>query len=56
MIPFLFQTEYIMHLWLGDVPPYAVTYAQCTIFLSLTYASLKQYVQRYMQPAILLNL
>ena len=39
MIPFLFQTEYIMHLWLGNVPPYAVTYAQCTIFLSLTYAS-----------------
>lgn len=34
-----FQTEYIMHLWLGNVPPYAVTYAQCTIFLSLTYAS-----------------
>lgn len=28
-----------MHLWLGNVPPYAVTYAQCTIFLSLTYAS-----------------
>ena len=39
MIPFLFQTEYIMQLWLGNVPPYAVTYAQCTIFLSLTYAS-----------------
>ena len=28
-----------MHIWLGNVPPYAVTYAQCTIFLSLTYAS-----------------
>ena len=39
MIPFLFQTEYIMQLWLGNVPPYAVTYAQGTIFLSLTYAS-----------------
>lgn len=39
MIPFLFRTEYIMQLWLGEVPPYAVTYAQCTIFLSLTYAS-----------------
>ena len=56
MIPFLFQTEYIMHLWLGNVPPYAVTYAQCTIFLSLTYAFLKQYEQQYMQPVILLNL
>lgn len=38
-IPFLFRTEYILQLWLGDVPPYAVTYVQCTIFLSLTYAS-----------------
>ena len=57
MIPFLFQTEYIMHLWLGNVPPYAVTYAQCTIFLSLTYASFEiKYEQQYMQPVILLNL
>lgn len=39
MIPFLFRTEYIMKLWLGDVPPHMVTYARCTIFLSLTYAS-----------------
>lgn len=39
MEPFLFRTEYIMQLWLGTVPPYAVTYVQCTIFLSLTYAS-----------------
>lgn len=39
LIPFLFRTEYIMKLWLGDVPPYMVTYARCTIFLSLTYAS-----------------
>ena len=38
MIPFLFRTEYIMHLWLGNVPPYAVSFAQATIFLSLLYA------------------
>lgn len=38
MIPFLFRTDYIMHLWLGNVPPYAVEFAQSTIFLSLTYA------------------
>lgn len=28
-----------MQLWLGEVPPYTVTYVRCTIFLSLTYAS-----------------
>lgn len=39
MMPFLFRTEYIMQLWLGEVPPYTVTYVRCTIFLSLTYAS-----------------
>ena len=38
MIPFLFRTEYIMHLWLGDVPPYMVVYAQATIILALLYA------------------
>ena len=38
MIPFLFRTDYIMHLWLGSVPPYAVPFAQATIFLSLLYA------------------
>lgn len=38
MIPFLFRTEYIMHLWLGDVPPYMVPFAQATIFISLLYA------------------
>lgn len=38
MIPFLFRTEYIMHLWLGDVPTYAVSFAQAIIFLSLLYA------------------
>lgn len=38
MIPFLFRTEYILNLWLGYVPPYAVPFAQATIFLSLLYA------------------
>ena len=38
MIPFLFRTEYIMHLWLDKVPLYMVPYAQATIFLSLLYA------------------
>ncbi len=38
MIPFIFRTQYIMHLWLGDVPPYMVTFAQAIIFVSLLYA------------------
>lgn len=38
MIPFLFRTEYILELWLGEVPSYTVEFAQCTIFLSLLYA------------------
>lgn len=38
MIPFLFRTDYVMHLWLGKVPPYAMQFAQCTVFISLTYA------------------
>ena len=39
MIPFLFRTEYIMHLWLGDVPAHAVVFARCTVFISLIYAA-----------------
>lgn len=39
MIPFLFRTEYIIKLWLGDVPEYTVAFAQCTVFISLTYAA-----------------
>lgn len=39
MIPFLFRTDYIMHLWLGQVPEHTVVFTQCTIFLSLTYAA-----------------
>lgn len=39
MIPFLFRTEYIMGLWLGNVPDYVVPFTQCMVFLSLTYAA-----------------
>lgn len=39
IIPFLFRTEYIMKLWLGNIPEHAVIFAQCTVFLSLTYAA-----------------
>lgn len=38
MIPFLFRTEYVMRLWLGDVPAYMVPYAQAIIVISLLYA------------------
>lgn len=38
MIPFLFRTEYIMHLWLGNVPKYAIGFAQSAVIISLTYA------------------
>jgi O-antigen/teichoic acid export membrane protein len=39
MLPFLCRTEQIMALWLGDVPDYAVAYAQGIVFISLTYAA-----------------
>jgi len=39
MIPFLFRAEYILKLWLGNVPEYAVVFSQSVIFLSLTYAA-----------------
>lgn len=38
LIPFIFRANYIMHLWLGRVPEYAVSFCVCSIFLSLTYA------------------
>lgn len=38
IIPFLFKTEYIMKLWLGNVPQYAVEFVQCTVFISLIYS------------------
>lgn len=39
IIPFLFRTEYIMQLWLSNIPQYAVSFARCAVFLSLTYAA-----------------
>ncbi len=39
LFPFLFQADYIMHLWLGNVPPYTVEFAQVMAFVSLTYAA-----------------
>lgn len=39
MIPFLFRTEYILELWLDDVPPYAVAFTRCIVFISLSYAA-----------------
>lgn len=38
MIPFLFRTDLIMRVWLGNVPPYMVSFAQIIIFLCLLYA------------------
>lgn len=38
LIPFLVRTEYIMELWLGDVPQHAVFFARCIIFVSLAYS------------------
>jgi O-antigen/teichoic acid export membrane protein len=39
MIPFLFRANYIIHLWLGNVPRYTIEFAIATVFLSLTYAA-----------------
>lgn len=39
MIPFLFRTEYILKLWLGEVPQYLVIFTQCLVFVSLMYAA-----------------
>ena len=39
MIPFLFKTEYIMELWLGDVPKYTISFVRATVFISLTYSA-----------------
>lgn len=39
MIPFFFRADYIIHLWLGDVPEYTISFCICAIFLSFAYAS-----------------
>lgn len=39
LLPFLFRTQQILELWLGEVPPHTVAFCQGTIFISLTYAA-----------------
>lgn len=39
MIPFLFRTHYIMSLWLGEVPPYAVEFVKATVFVGLMFSA-----------------
>lgn len=40
-VPFMSKSDYIMQLWLGQVPPYAAAFARCAIFISLAYAWLE---------------
>lgn len=40
MVPFLFRTEYIMQLWLGNsLPPHTIEFSRCIVFISLLYAA-----------------
>lgn len=39
LVPFMMRTEYILNLWLGEVPQYTVAFCRCTIILSVTYAT-----------------
>jgi len=39
LLPFLFRTQQILELWLGEVPHHTVAFCQGTIFISLTYAA-----------------
>ena len=39
MIPFLFRTEYILSLWLEEVPPYTIEFAKATTFVGLMFAA-----------------
>lgn len=38
LIPFVIRADYIMKLWLGDVPEHAVVFCQLAIFMSLVCA------------------
>lgn len=40
IIPFLFRTNEILLLWLGNVPNHMVLYAQCFVLISLIYAAI----------------
>lgn len=37
-IPFVIRAEYIIHLWLGNVPLYMVEYGRITVFMCIVYA------------------
>lgn len=40
LFPFLFRTEYIMKLWLGDpLPSFIVEFVQCTVLVGLVYSA-----------------
>ena len=39
MIPFLFRTEYILSLWLDEVPLYTVEFVKATVFVGLMFAA-----------------
>lgn len=41
IIPFLFRTEYIMELWLGDVPEHMVFFAQWIVFVCLVVSAME---------------
>lgn len=43
MIPFLFRTEYIIQLWLDEVPKYLVVFTQYLVFVSLMYAAFEPF-------------
>lgn len=38
MVPFLFKTDYILYLWLGNVPEYTVQFCRSMVILSMVYA------------------
>ena len=48
MIPFLFKAEYIMSLWLGNVPPHAVEFCRLIIFISLLWAAVAPFYESVM--------
>lgn len=41
MIPFLFRTEYIMKLWLGDVPDHLISFVRMIVFVSLVASAME---------------
>lgn len=37
-IPCFIKADYVLHLWLGDVPPYTVEFVRCILLLGISYA------------------